>query len=52
MGAMLVSRMAAALKSIAPMGRSYNGCGGVRQMRMRNVRRVRPYGTTRSIVSV
>ena len=33
-------------KSIAPMGRSYNGCGGVRQMRMRNACRVRPYGTT------
>ncbi len=25
MGAMLLSRMAAALKSIAPMGRSYTG---------------------------
>ena len=52
MGAMLLSRTAAALRSIAPLGRSYRKCGCVQQMRMRNVRRVRPYGTTRSIVSV
>jgi hypothetical protein len=52
MGAMLFKAAAIRFKSIAPMGRSYNGCGGVRQMRMRNACRVRPYGTTRSIVSV
>ena len=52
MGAMLFTAPAIRLTSIAPMGRSYRKCGCVQQMRMRNVRRVRPYGTTRSIVSV
>ena len=51
MGAMLF-KAAMRLTSIAPMGRSYNGCGCVQQMRRRNACRVRPYGTTRSMVSV